>query len=285
MIARNVRIRILLVAVLVFVETGMPAQSIGTPNVERSTSSGPALTCLMYHRFVTKQEYRQIRGDERLYSISIEAFEEQLRRLKQLGYRSVTADEAVAFAKGEKHWTQPAVLITIDDGCQSALTRAEPLLRKYGFHAVFFVTVDPSAYVFDPSRTGQRRASNDALDALDPKVIEVQSHGVTHRPLRELSDRELTAELVQSREELERITGRPVRHLAIPGNWYDARVLRKAKEAGYEGVFVSDRDWVRPGSDPMRLPRFNVAGYTSLSAFDAILNGTAGKRAESPHTH
>lgn len=285
MIGRMVPFRFFLVIVLALTEGGMDAPSIGAPSAGRAAPSGPGLTCLLYHRFVTKQEFRRIRGDERYYSIPIETFDQQLQRLKQLGYRSVTADEAVAFARGEKRWSQPAVLITIDDGCQSAISRAEPLLRKYGFHAVLFVTVDPTACVFDPDRAEQRRASDAALDALDPRVIEVQSHSVTHRPLRELSDRELTAELVQSRLELGRITGQPVRHLAIPGNWYDARVLRKAKEAGYEGVFVSDRDWIRPGCDPTRLPRFNVSGFSSLPTFDAILNGTAGKHSEPPDHH
>lgn len=283
--ARKTQIRILLIAALALTAGGMPAPSIGTPNPAQGASSGPGLTCLLYHRFVTRQEYGRIRGDERYYSIPIETFDEQLQRLKQLGYRSITADEAVAFAKGQIRWSQPAVLITIDDGCQSAISRAEPLLRKYGFHAVLFVTVDPAACVFDPERAEQRRISDAALDAIDPRVIEVQSHGVTHRPLRDLSDRELMVELVHSREELERITGQPVHHLAIPGNWYDARVLRKAGEAGYEGVFVSDRDWIRPGCDPTRLPRFNVAGFTHRSTFDTILNGAVGKHSKPPDHH
>jgi peptidoglycan/xylan/chitin deacetylase (PgdA/CDA1 family) len=81
---------------------------------------------------------------------------------------------------------------------------------------------------------------------------------------------------------LERITGRPVRHLAIPGNWYDARVLRLAEQSGYEGVFVSDRDWVRPGSSPTQLPRMNIAGFTTMPAFESILSGSAKRRADAP---
>jgi peptidoglycan/xylan/chitin deacetylase (PgdA/CDA1 family) len=250
---------------------------IGAPVVAQEGPE-PVLTCLLYHRFVTSAEYQRIRGDERIYSMPVNSFEQQLRRLKELGYRSITADEAVAFARGEKRWAQPIVLITIDDGCRSTLTRAEPLLRKYGFHAVFFVTVDPTSYVFDLGGDDQERVSNESLRALDPKVIEVQSHGLTHRPLSLLSDGEIIVELQRSRAALERITGRPVRHLAIPGNWYDARVLRMAKAIGYEGVFVSDRDRVRPGSDTSRLGRFNISGATSPEAFDAILCGRDASR-------
>lgn len=263
-----------LVLVVLLLTTGSGSASYSA----HGGSDEPVLTCLLYHRFVTNSEYQRIHGDERLYSMPVNTFEQQLRRLKELGYRSLTADQAIAFARGEKRWSQPVVLITIDDGCRSVLTRAEPLLRKYGFHAVFFVTVDPSAYVFNLGGSEQIQVSDEALRALDPRVIEVQSHGVTHRPLRDLSDAELVMELQRSRASLERMTGKPVRHLAIPGNWYDARVLRMAKSVGYEGIFVSGRDWVRPGSDPMRLPRFNVAGSTCLSAFDAILSGTTATR-------
>lgn len=279
MILRGVLKRIVLLAALVLAEGLSSPRSVGVPPASRESSSDRVLPCLLYHRFVTQQEYQRIRGDERLYSIPIDSFVAQLRRLRQLGYRSLSADEAVAFARGEKRWKQPIVLITIDDGCQSVLARAEPLLRKYGFRAVFFVTLDPTAYVFGLGRADQSRASDEALRALDPAVIEVQSHGVTHRPLCELAEKELIGELVQSRNQLERITGRPVRHVAIPGNWYDERVLRMAEQAGYNGIFVSDRDWVRRGSSPSRLPRFNIGGHTTMPAFEAILSGSASSHA------
>lgn len=277
MILRSVLRRVVLLAALILAEGLSNPRSAGASAAPRATAAGETLPCLLYHRFVTAQAYERIRGDERLYSIPIDSFEAQLRRLQQLGYRSLTADEAVAFARGDKRWTQPIVLITIDDGCQSALTRAEPLLRKYGFHAVLFVTLDPSAYVFGRGCADQSRLSDERLRGLDPSIIEVQSHAVTHRPLCHLAEGELIGELVQSRSELERITGRPVRHLAIPGNWYDERVLRMAERAGYEGVFVSDRDWVRRGCRPSRLPRFNIGGHTTMPAFEAILYGSAGR--------
>lgn len=282
MILHGVLRRIVWLAALVLTEGLSSPRSAGVPPAARESSSAKVLPCLLYHRFVTKQEYRRIRGDERFYSIPIESFEAQLRRLKQLGYRSLSADEAVAFARGQKRWKQPIVLITIDDGCQSVLTRAEPLLRKYGFRAVFFVTLDSTAYVFGLGRADRSRVPDEALRALDPAVIEVQSHGVTHRPLCDLPPKEMIEELVQSRAELERITGRPVRHLAIPGNWYDARVLQMAESSGYEGVFVSDRNWVRPGSSPTQLPRINIAGFTTMPAFEAILSGSAKRRAAAP---
>lgn len=240
----------------------------------------PRLIVLMYHRFVTADEYARCKGTERIYSLPVERFEEQLRRLRDGGYTAVTLADAVAFARGERSLPQPAVLISIDDGCRSVLTRAEPLLRKYGLKGVLFVTTDPRAYIFDPALPEQVRLSDDELRGIDPAVIEIASHGVTHRPLTSLNDAELRSELADSRHELERVVGRPVRSLAAPGGWYDDRVREAARQAGYDGVCVSDVGSVRPGHDPLRLPRVNVAGYADLSSFDDALcpSGVARRR-------
>src|SRR5690242_11126525 len=80
------------------------------------------LVCLMYHRFVTDEEYRNLHGTERLYSIPVSRFEEQLAHLRAGGYHAVTMDDALAFVRGERELPQPAAVITIDDGCRSAAT-------------------------------------------------------------------------------------------------------------------------------------------------------------------
>ena len=79
---------------------------------------------------------------------NIEQFAAQLETLKKRGFRSVTVKEAVEFVHGRTELEGPSVLITIDDGCSSVQSHAEPVLERHGFSAVLFVTTDPSAYVF-----------------------------------------------------------------------------------------------------------------------------------------
>jgi peptidoglycan/xylan/chitin deacetylase (PgdA/CDA1 family) len=242
-------------------------------------SRRPRLTILMYHRFVTEHEYTMRRGAERAFSLPVERFEQQLRHLHEAGYHAATIDEVRDFVLGTRSLPQPAVAITIDDGCRCAATQAQPMLRRFGLRATLFVTTDRTAFVFD-SGSDHGRLTDEELRRLDPQVIDVQAHGVTHRPLRGLSDDELSAELNGSRESLERILSRPVRYMAVPGNWYDTRVLRFAREAGYEAVCVSDAGSNRPGLDPMRMRRINVEGQTDLRAFARLLTpyGAAQRR-------
>lgn len=245
-----------------------------------SEAKSPRLVCLMYHRFVTDEEYRNCHGSERVYSLPIARFEEQLRYLRDHGYTSVSMADAVDFARGKRDLSQPSVLITIDDGCRSVMTRAAGLLKSYGMKAILFVTTDPNAYVFASGGAEQARLSDDELRGMPADVVELGAHSTTHRPLTTLTDADLSIELRGSRETLERILGRSVRYMAVPGGWYDDRVRRAAVAAGFDGVCSSSVGSVRPGCDPHELPRVNVSGTYGLTTFERFLSpsGIAQRR-------
>lgn len=242
--------------------------------------SGPRVVCLMYHRFVTPAEFDALKGEDRYYAVSDTRFEEHLRSLRDGGYRALSTDECLAYLRGEFTPPEKSVLLTIDDGYVSTLTRAQPLLKKYGMRATLFVTADENAHIFAEGRPRQRRLTNEELQALDPSVIDVQAHGFSHRPLRDMSNDDLAVELTASRMVLAKVTGRPVRCMAVPGNHYDARVLHDAKHAGYEAVFTSDAGSLDVGDDPFGLPRVNVAGYFDAAGVASIIEpiGMARRR-------
>jgi peptidoglycan/xylan/chitin deacetylase (PgdA/CDA1 family) len=241
-------------------------------------SRQPAVLCLMYHRLAPRQECERIQGGDRHYTVAVEEMEKQITYLKKRGFRFLSADQARLFAKGDLELDQPGVLLTFDDGCVSVFEWALPLLQRHGVGAVAFVTTDADSYVFG---YGQRRMNDEELHALEAAGIHCESHGVTHRPLVQLSDEELRAELGASKAKLEQILGREVKFLSAPGNWIDKRVVDLAKEAGYEAIWVSEPgslqsgslqpSSVRSGSDVFGLPRLNVDGTLTLDQFAALL--------------
>jgi peptidoglycan/xylan/chitin deacetylase (PgdA/CDA1 family) len=101
--------------------------------------------------------------------------------------------------------------------------------------------------------------------------MQCEAHGVTHRPLVQLSDEEVRDELRDSKATLEATLGRAVRFLSAPGNWIDARVARLAKQAGYEAIWISEPGSVRSGSNAFGLARLNVDGTLTLDQFAALL--------------
>ena len=233
---------------------------------------GPRVLCLLYHRFVTPEEFARCKGDDRYYAIPVETFERQLAYLSSHGFHTLSTRECLDFVKGRRQVPENSVYITIDDGYTSALTRAQPLLKKFAMRATLFATADPHADVFHRGNPPQNRMTDSELRRLDPGVIEVQAHGLTHRPLTHLKDTELLTELTLARDRLEHVLGHPVRCMAVPGNDYDARVMSFAKAAGYEAVFTSDPGSLDAGDSLIGLPRVNVAGYFDTKAFATLLD-------------
>jgi peptidoglycan/xylan/chitin deacetylase (PgdA/CDA1 family) len=71
--------------------------------------------------------------------------------------------------------------------------------------------------------------------------MEIGSHGMRHRPWRGLDERALDEELLQAKTALEDVVGRPVTRAACPFGAYDRRVIRAARDAGFQHVYTSDR--------------------------------------------
>jgi peptidoglycan/xylan/chitin deacetylase (PgdA/CDA1 family) len=132
------------------------------------------------------------------------------------------------------------VRITFDDGNASDVAYALPALRARGLRATFFLVagrLDTPGFV---DRAGVR--------ALTDAGMTIGSHGMRHRPWRELGDDELHEELVGAKQLLEEVAERPIDEAGCPFGSYDRRVLRSLRRAGYARVYTSDRGTARPGA-------------------------------------
>ena len=114
-----------------------------------------------------------------------------------------------------------------DDGHQSNLDIAAPLLQARGMSACFFITSD-----FIDRRPGFM--SSEQLNRLGriPGMC-IGSHGVSHRFFDDLSEEDSRAELVDSRAKLESITGQRCQSISFPGGRYDEQTLHLLRAAGY----------------------------------------------------
>jgi len=239
----------------------------------------PRVLCLMYHRVAPRESWEALRGTERVFTLPEDAFDAQMGWLRERGFRFVSADDVARFARGEGSLPDRSVLVTIDDGCASACARMLPILRRHGARAVLFVTTDPASAIFRLDET-ERRVSDEEIRELEAGGIEIGSHAVSHRPLSAMDEAQIRRELADSKQELERVLGAPVLHFAVPANWYDERVLRIAREVGYESVFCSRPDSLRRGSGAFGIPRVNIEGQLGEAGFAHALSpsGIAQRR-------
>lgn len=101
------------------------------------------------------------------------------------------------------------------------------------------------------------------LRALDPRVVTVGSHTMSHPILTSLGPDEVEAEMRESRSVLERELGREVKHFCYPNGDLDQQTVVAARRY-YDSAVT-----VEPGSldadvDPHRLPRFAADARRTL---------------------
>ena len=122
---------------------------------------------LCYHRFGP--------GKSKMI-VSAANFAAQLEWLKKNDYRVIPMRQLLGFLAGKEALPERAVVITVDDGHESAYQYAVPLLKQYGYPATFFVYTD---YVGASSAlTWPQIQEMSASESL-----EIGSHSKTHRNL------------------------------------------------------------------------------------------------------
>lgn len=200
---------------------------------------------LAYHEVTTT-------GTPYRYGISTDKFEDHLRRLQQFRQK---ADLPAA---------QP--YITFDDGHLSQLMNAQPMLHRFGEHAIFFVTAG-----WTSKRAGYMTWRH--LRELQACGHEVQSHGWSHTLLTRCSPHDLERELVHSKNALEEHLGTKVDGISFPGGRWNPQVLHACVMAGYSRVFTSD-PWHIPSSCALPvIGRWMVSGKMNGDHIATLLRG------------
>lgn len=227
---------------------------------------------LMYHHVAPRA------GD--LVTVTPETFEGQMRHISEGGYSALSLDELLAVVRGGADPPPRAVAITFDDGWLDNGAHAFPVLRRYGLRAAIFVVTDwverassphlpgnPPA--FPPHREARERAERGGLPGvvLDwgrlaemraSGVVDVYSHTRSHLKCDRVPEEVVAEELRASKGRIEERLGSPCPFLCWPYGKIPRRAEALAREAGYEAVFTTRHDVVRPGTDPYDLPRIVV---------------------------
>lgn len=225
---------------------------------------------LLYHRFIRdEKDLERYPGTEAIFTITAARFEEQMRVLKEAGHTFVGLREVVEFVAGGRPLPARPVAVTVDDGWTSNIDIMLPILRKHGIRASFFVTTSGDSWIYRKFAGLDGPLSREHVALLRSEGHEIGSHSVTHPHLVELDDDAVRREFSESKRWLEAATGNPVPYLSIPGNFYDERIKRIARECGYEAVFTANVGSAIPGGTSWDIPRLIVEGNFALDEFRA----------------
>lgn len=130
------------------------------------------LPILMYHHFDENP------GDSKMI-VSPRRFEEHMDTLKKAGYTAVTPQQIVDYVDNGVPLPEKPVWISMDDGYQSNLDVAAPILARNGMHATIYcigVSVGKSTYKEMGAPIIPHFSYEQAKKWYDMGVINVQSH-------------------------------------------------------------------------------------------------------------
>jgi len=215
---------------------------------------------LMYHELeLAGRKLCQSEPGYVRYILSLETFRSQMQFLSQSGFPGLNVSEAIHYS------SEPAVCITFDDGCETDLIAAVPVLREFGFHATFYVT---AGFLGTPGYLSPEQLRN-----LDCQGFEIGCHSMTHAYLSDLSEPELKREIVDAKSGIEQILGHGIEHLSCPGGRYNQRTLAMARAAGFRTVANSDFHANSSATSAFELGRIAMLRNLNTAEFDAICHG------------
>jgi peptidoglycan/xylan/chitin deacetylase (PgdA/CDA1 family) len=215
--------------------------------------------CLMYHEIaIPGRSLCDSDPGYARYAVSINSFTEQLHFLKSSGRPGINISQMLS---NPGH----GIALTFDDGCETDLITAAPLLHELGFQATFYLTVDFLGKCGFMSRQ-QARELGDA-------GFEIGCHSMSHPYLTDLDADGLEREITYAKKQLEDIVGRAVNHFSCPGGRWDQRVVAVAKQAGYGSVATSQVGLNAAGANRFCLSRIAVTRDVTLTDFRQICSG------------
>lgn len=215
---------------------------------------------------------------------SPENFEAELSYLKENGYKTLSLSELSDFLSGKKKYDK-SLMLTFDDGYADNYICAYPLLKKYGYNAVVFIS---TSYISDgsPRKTISEGAEipkitreNERIPdgflrwseleiMLSNRVFEVGSHTQSHKKFNKRAEYEnLEEELSLSKKIIKEKLKVEANSLAWPWGHFNQDYIEIAKKCGYELIFTTITGSVKANDNPLEIKRINVLPHRNPSWF------------------
>lgn len=243
------------------------------------------LPVLMYHQ-ILKDPARQ-----GAYVTSPQQFEKDLQYIQKEGYQTVTLAQIENYVTMGEPLPEKPILITFDDGYESAYGYIYPLLKEYKMHAVISI-VGKYTDLYSGNITKSMSYAHASWDELREMqrsgTFEVQNHTYDlHKTSPRKGVRKLDSESESQYRELllsdlgslndeieEELSVRPIA-FAYPFGAFSKSTDPLLREMGFRIVMTSEEkvNYLSPGMYPngelIRLKRFNRANGLSSEAFFA----------------
>lgn len=206
----------------------------GTESSGGHVHAGVVPPILAFHKIERARELGVTR-------LSPRRFARQMHRLAAAGWTTLSLDEVVACARGERPLGARELAITFDDAYRGLRDHAFPVLEQLGFTATCFVITNYAGRLnrWDVAYGGRRFAHLAWRDMRrwQTRGITFASHTATHPRLTWLPAGDVAHELTESRRALARALDAVPWAISYPFGAAGPRERRIASDAGYTAGF------------------------------------------------
>jgi peptidoglycan/xylan/chitin deacetylase (PgdA/CDA1 family) len=172
---------------------------------------------------------------------------------------------------GKKPITEPAFLISFDDGYRDLLITKE-YFKMNNIKPVIFLLADGEHANRAELDTKRPFLTKENIFELKNAGWNIGSHTLTHPDMLALKGTEIDKEVLASRTALEQQIGLPVPYFAYPKGEYSPEVLGAIRKAGYTLAFSMNEGLVAKGSNPLTVPRIGVDRTHTFGEFKALFS-------------
>ena len=218
---------------------------------------------LMYHRVGNVSD-----PWERKYCIEPRRFAGHMRALDRAGWQAVSVDRFMVWLDGQASLPERSFLLTFDDGFESVLYHAHPVLNTLGWPATMFLV---GAFIGQEDRWSASEHPKGHIYPLlgAEQITRMQNtgwsfhgHSRHHKDLTSLNADDLAMEVLGCRNDLAAL-GIDASYFAYPYGRYAEREVAAVKAAGYTAAFTVQPGFNRPGVDKFRIRRIDIFGTDS----------------------
>lgn len=227
--------------------------------------------------------YHHIADDvESPHTIKPYLFREHMEFLKSHHFHPLKMEEFYEFLNTGLLNQENAVLITFDDGYESTYKEAFPILQEFQVPATMFVIYENLRDSLDRKREGKiLPLSFVQIEQMKRTgLVSFQSHSYglhfiaeakpATSPLANQGDQEYRSKVfvdfMMGRKALEDLVEEPVISLSYPYSYYNDRMIKVAKKAGYQFGFTGGRGLVNTKTNPFLIVKNNV-GQPGMDSF------------------
>lgn len=192
----------------------------------------------------------------------VEVFQAHLRGLADNGWKTLTLGELINSIRKGKNIKEKTCVLTFDDGYASVYTEVWPRLKRFGFSGTAFIVTNhcgkTNQWVGQPDTVPVETLLNwEQVAELSKNGFEFGSHTATHTSLTLLTPDKIVEELANSRDAIERHTGKPSRVFAFPYGDYNNSIINFVRRY-FDGAVGTSLGLVDDTSSLYMLPRIDA---------------------------